>query len=99
MYFLTAPYSTVSGSLYSLHGSQVLDTPVEILHVDENLVVVNKPPSIPVHPIGRFRVNISFSIATEVPVHDVHVYACLFSSFLQIHLEKFRGDDSKRGTS
>ena len=36
---------------------QVLDTPVEILHVDEDLVVVNKPPSIPVHPIGRFRVS------------------------------------------
>ena len=30
---------------------------MDILHVDEDLVVVNKPPSIPVHPIGRFRVK------------------------------------------
>lgn len=38
--------------------SQVLDTPIDILHVDESVVVVNKPPSIPVHPIGRYRVSI-----------------------------------------
>ena len=43
-------------SLYNMM-MQVLDTQVEILHVDEDLVVVNKPPSIPVHPIGRFRVS------------------------------------------
>ena len=31
---------------------------MDILHVDDDLVVVNKPPSIPVHPSGRFRVSI-----------------------------------------
>ena len=51
---------------------QVLDTRVEILHVDEDLVVVNKPPSIPVHPIGRFRVSSVYSNVayhTYLPCH------------------------------
>jgi RluA family pseudouridine synthase len=43
--------------VFHRHETEVLDSPVEILHVDEDLVVVNKPPSIPVHPIGRFRKN------------------------------------------
>ncbi|CAI8034846.1 RNA pseudouridine synthase 7 [Geodia barretti] len=43
--------------IFHRHETEVLDTRVEILHVDEDLVVVNKPPSIPVHPIGRFRKN------------------------------------------
>ena len=26
--------------------------------MDENLVVVNKPSSVPVHPVGRFKVHL-----------------------------------------
>jgi RluA family pseudouridine synthase len=39
------------------HEPEVLDTPLEILHIDEDLVVVDKPPSIPVHPVNRFKKN------------------------------------------
>ena len=51
----------INTSVY-IHNSlslslQVLDEPVQVLHVDRDLVVVNKPPSIPVHPISRFRVS------------------------------------------
>jgi len=35
---------------------QVLATPVQLLHTDENFVAINKPNSVPVHPIGRFKV-------------------------------------------
>ena len=35
---------------------QVLASPVQLLHTDENFVAVNKPSSVPVHPIGRFKV-------------------------------------------
>ena len=36
---------------------QVLDEPIEVLHVDEEVVVVSKPCSIPVHPISRFKAS------------------------------------------
>ena len=44
---------------------------MEILHVDEDLVVVNKPPSIPVHPIGRFRVSDS-GVTACITVQELH---------------------------
>ena len=31
--------------------------PIKILHEDECMLVVDKPPSIPVHPCGRYRLN------------------------------------------
>ena len=36
---------------------QVIADPIQILHVNEDFVVVNKPASIPVHPVGRFKVH------------------------------------------
>lgn len=38
---------------------QVLDTSVELIYVDESVIVVNKPASIPVHPIGRYKVSMA----------------------------------------
>ena len=35
----------------------VLDVPIEIIEDTEELLVVNKPASIPVHPCGRYRYN------------------------------------------
>lgn len=43
---------------------QVLDRPIRLLHVDDDVVVVNKPSSIPVHPVGRFRVSFATRMAT-----------------------------------
>ena len=36
---------------------QVLDCPIRLLHVDDDIIVVDKPSSIPIHPIGRFKVR------------------------------------------
>ena len=40
-----------------MYVCQVLADPIQILHVNEDFVVVNKPASIPVHPVGRFKVH------------------------------------------
>ena len=37
--------------------TQVFDEPIKLLHVDSDVVVVDKPSSIPVHPVGRFKVS------------------------------------------
>ena len=47
--------------MYLYYLYQVLDHPIRLLHVGDDVIVVDKPSSIPVHPIGKFRV--SFMIA------------------------------------
>ncbi|XP_045469909.1 uncharacterized protein C18B11.02c-like isoform X2 [Harmonia axyridis] len=48
------------------HEVPVTSQPVTIVHMDEDLVVVNKPASIPVHPCGRYRHNtVVFILAKE----------------------------------
>ncbi|XP_064641365.1 pseudouridylate synthase RPUSD2-like [Lineus longissimus] len=39
------------------HENPVADEPIEIIEMDEDIVVVNKPSSIPVHPCGSYRHN------------------------------------------
>ena len=39
------------------HEVPVTSKPIRIVHMDYDLVVVDKPPSIPVHPCGRYRYN------------------------------------------
>ena len=36
---------------------QVLDRPIRLLHIDDDVVVVDKPSSIPIHPIGTYKVR------------------------------------------
>ncbi|TRY62809.1 hypothetical protein TCAL_12503 [Tigriopus californicus] len=48
------------------HEVPVTDQRVQIIHQDQDLVVVNKPASIPVHPCGRYRHNsLVFILAKE----------------------------------
>ena len=35
----------------------MLDRPIRLLHIDDDVVVVDKPSSIPVHPMGTFNVS------------------------------------------
>lgn len=45
---------------------------IDILHIDKDIVVVNKPASIPVHPCGRYRHNtIIFLLAKEHNLKDL----------------------------
>ncbi|XP_047489835.1 RNA pseudouridylate synthase domain-containing protein 2-like isoform X3 [Penaeus chinensis] len=48
------------------HEVPVTSEQIPIVHVDEDLVVVDKPASIPVHPCGRYRHNtVVFILAKE----------------------------------
>lgn len=33
------------------------DKPIDIVHEDDNILVVNKPPSMPIHPCGQYHHN------------------------------------------
>ncbi|KAI9719889.1 MAG: hypothetical protein M1828_006019 [Chrysothrix sp. TS-e1954] len=39
------------------HEPPVIDQPIGVVHEDDNIVVINKPASIPVHPTGRYNYN------------------------------------------
>uniref|UniRef100_A0A0P5H1X9 Pseudouridylate synthase RPUSD2 n=1 Tax=Daphnia magna TaxID=35525 RepID=A0A0P5H1X9_9CRUS len=48
------------------HERPVIGDAVSIVHLDDDLVVVHKPPSVPVHPCGRYRHNtVAFILAKE----------------------------------
>uniref|UniRef100_A0A336LLV6 CSON012854 protein n=1 Tax=Culicoides sonorensis TaxID=179676 RepID=A0A336LLV6_CULSO len=48
------------------HEIPVVDHPIQIIHLDEDVCIVNKPASIPVHPCGRYRHNtVVFILAKE----------------------------------
>ena len=48
------------------HEVPVVASPIEIVHIDRDVVAINKPASIPVHPCGRYRHNtIVFILAKE----------------------------------
>ncbi|XP_053603906.1 pseudouridylate synthase RPUSD2-like isoform X2 [Plodia interpunctella] len=48
------------------HETPVLANPLRIIHVDEELLVLDKPCSLPVHPCGRYRHNtVVFILAKE----------------------------------
>jgi len=46
-----------------------VDFPIDILHICGEMVAVNKPPSIPAHPVGAFRVS---------PLHYYDKFLALF---------------------
>ncbi|XP_040062858.1 RNA pseudouridylate synthase domain-containing protein 2 isoform X1 [Ixodes scapularis] len=55
------------------HEVPVLGAPIRILHQSEDLIVIDKPPSIPVHPCGRYRHNsILFILAKEHGLKNLH---------------------------
>nr|XP_022916743.1 uncharacterized protein C18B11.02c-like isoform X2 [Onthophagus taurus] len=48
------------------HETPVLANPIKLIHVDEDIVVLDKPCSLPVHPCGRYRHNtVVFILAKE----------------------------------
>ncbi|XP_077542915.1 pseudouridylate synthase RPUSD2-like [Haemaphysalis longicornis] len=55
------------------HEVPVLGAPIRILHSSKDIVVIDKPPSIPVHPCGRYRHNsVIFILAKEHGLHNLH---------------------------
>lgn len=47
------------------HEPPVSDQPIRIVHEDNELIVIDKPGSIPVHPSGRYRHNTIVHIMTK----------------------------------
>ncbi|KAK9474242.1 pseudouridine synthase [Dipodascopsis tothii] len=48
------------------HEPPVSVKPIEIVHEDEDMIVIDKPSGIPVHPTGRYR----FNTITEILKHE-----------------------------
>ncbi|OTF83290.1 hypothetical protein BLA29_008046 [Euroglyphus maynei] len=56
------------------HEFPVLAAPIPIIHSDDDLLVIDKPPSIPVHACGKFRFNSIISILEkENNIKDLHL--------------------------
>ncbi|XP_071824456.1 uncharacterized protein [Apostichopus japonicus] len=68
------------------HEPPVTSDPIEIVENTDEFVVVNKPPSIPVHPCGKYRHNtIVFLLAKEhnlTRLHTIHRLDRLTSGLL-----------------
>lgn len=47
------------------HEVPVMNQAIQIIHMDDDIVVVNKPSSIPVHPCGRYRHNTAVYILAK----------------------------------
>ncbi|XP_059209350.1 RNA pseudouridylate synthase domain-containing protein 2 [Centropristis striata] len=55
------------------HEPPVVDTPLKVLADDGEVLVVDKPASIPVHPCGRFRCNtVIFILGKERGISKLH---------------------------
>lgn len=55
------------------HEPPVTAQPIRILAEDEEVVVVDKPSSLPVHPCGRFRHNtVIFILGKEHGLRELH---------------------------
>ena len=55
------------------HEPPVSDNPIEFVKNDDEMVVINKPSSIPVHPCGRYRHNtIVFILGEDYGLTNLH---------------------------
>nr|CAH8837613.1 unnamed protein product [Trichobilharzia regenti] len=70
------------------HECPVLNLPIEFLHNSEDMLVINKPPSIPIHPCGQYTLNsITHILAKEHglrPLRFVHRLDRMTSGLLLI---------------
>lgn len=54
------------------HEVPVASVTIDVVHIDDDIVVVNKPSSIPVHPCGRYRHNtMIFLLAKEYGLRNL----------------------------
>lgn len=56
------------------HEPPVTDQEIDIVHEDDDLVVIDKPSGVPVHPAGRYRYNTAVNILKHV--NGLHVHPC-----------------------
>ncbi|KAI1802155.1 pseudouridine synthase [Daldinia bambusicola] len=58
------------------HEPPVTADPIEILHEDDDMIVINKPSGIPVHPAGRYNFNSVIEIMKSERGPDWIPYTC-----------------------
>lgn len=58
------------------HEPPVTIKPVQIVHQDDDLIVVNKPAGVPVHPAGRYRHNSVLNILSVEHKVSSHLAPC-----------------------
>ncbi|KAL4154447.1 hypothetical protein QTP88_000311 [Uroleucon formosanum] len=65
-------HNDLLANLVHRHEVPVANGTIDVIHLDDDIVVVNKPSSIPVHPCGRYRHNtIVFVLAKEYGLRDL----------------------------
>ncbi|XP_003748344.1 RNA pseudouridylate synthase domain-containing protein 2 [Galendromus occidentalis] len=76
------------------HEVPVIGCPIKIIYEDKNMLVVDKPPSIPVHPCSRYRLNSMLKILSEEngysSLHTLHRLDRLTSGVLMFAKTKER---------
>ncbi|XP_064466495.1 pseudouridylate synthase RPUSD2-like [Ornithodoros turicata] len=83
------------------HEVPVIGAPIKVIHKCDDMLVIDKPPSIPVHPCGRYRHNsVLFILAKEhnlKGLHTIHRLDRLTSGLLLFgcSLEKARAMESQ----
>lgn len=53
------------------HEPKVSNKPIKIVHEDDDLIVIDKPSSIPAHPTGRYR----FNTVTKILEREMNILA------------------------
>jgi len=100
----TTPEYNIKNGDVILHLKQRTETPVfsypiKVIHEDDALVVVDKPPSMPVHPCGNFKYNtlseimrLEMGYSDLKPAHrlDRQTSGIVFFAKTNIEAEKFR---------
>ena len=65
-------HNDVLANIVHRHEVPVTDAKIPIVYMDEKIVVIDKPSSIPVHPCGRYRHNsISFILGKDYGLKDL----------------------------
>lgn len=56
------------------HEHPILATPIKIVHEDDQMLVLNKPSSVPIHPCGKYRLNSILALLyKEMNYKEVHI--------------------------
>lgn len=68
------------------HEPAVTNKPIQIVHRQDDLLVINKPGGIPVHPAGRYRHNTVIHVLRKtLDVPRLFRKCLFFRGYIQIH--------------
>ncbi|CAG0917437.1 unnamed protein product [Notodromas monacha] len=69
----TIQNNDIISNLVHRHEMPVTDKPLKIVHSDDDVLVLDKPSSIPIHPVGRYRHNtVLWILARDYGMSGLH---------------------------